>query len=204
MPKRFSALPPLAQAAMLAALPLAAAGAVYWSLVSPMGEKCASFEAQAKSLHQQNLRDKIFEQQRAEYLKRMSGLKAGLEAARAAVPDDEATDNLIDMVSATAAQSAVHVRSLVAQPEVGRELYTEAPFKLRLDGTYYAMLDFFTRLARAPRIVSVTGLELGSPAHGGAGAYTVSPAETVGVNCLLTAYVGHPPPEPPGAKKASR
>lgn len=88
----------------------------------------------------------------------------------------------------------------MAQPLAVRELYTEVPFKLRLDGTYYAMLDFFDRLSHAPRIVSVAGLELGSPAHGGLGSYTVSPAETVGVNCVLTAYVDHAAPAP-GSKK---
>ena len=202
MGKHFRALPAVAQAALLGVLPLLAAFAVYWYLVRPIGAKCAELEAKAKSLHQQNLRDKAFEQQRDQYLKRMSELRGELEAARAAVPDDDATDSLIDMVNQTGARSGVHVRSLVSQPVVGRDLYTEVPFKLRLDGTYYAMLDFFARLSQAPRLVSVTALQLGSPAHGGMGSYTVSPAETVGVNCIVTAYVGHPPPAPAGAKKA--
>ncbi|HLW79551.1 MAG TPA: hypothetical protein VKU44_08130, partial [Terriglobia bacterium] len=115
MAKRFSALPVAAQVALLAALPVMMALAVYRYAVQPMSVRCEGLEAQAKSLHQQNLRYKAFEQQRGQYLRRIAELRVELEAARAAVPDDPATDGLIDMVSDTAMQSAVHVRSLVAQ-----------------------------------------------------------------------------------------
>jgi Tfp pilus assembly protein PilO len=71
---------------------------------------------------------------------------------------------------------------------VQAENYTEMPFNLRLDGTYYGLLEFFDRLAREQRIVSVSGLSLGAPEGGGLGAFKVQAGETVGANCVLTTY----------------
>ena len=45
----------------------------------------------------------------------------------------------------------------------------EMPFTVRLDGTYYSLLNFFDRLAHEQRIMSVSGLSLGTPEGGGMG-----------------------------------
>jgi Tfp pilus assembly protein PilO len=75
---------------------------------------------------------------------------------------------------------------------VAKDYYMEMPFSMRLDGTYYSLLKFFDRLANEQRIMSVSGLSLGSPEGGGMGAYKVSASETVGANCVLTTYYNKP------------
>lgn len=203
MVKGFSDLPPAARLATLAALPALLALGVFWYFVMPLSQKRAALEAQAKSLHEENLRNKVFEQQRAQYESRIAQLHTQLDTVRSAVPDDRDTDDFINLINDTAAKAGIHIRSLVADPLEVRDLYTEVPFKLRTDGTYYAMIEFFDRLAHGPRIVNVSGLALGSPARGGLGTYTVAPSETVGVNCLVTTYFNSERPAPP-VKKAGR
>jgi Tfp pilus assembly protein PilO len=132
---------------------------------------------------------------------RIAGLRTELEAARSAVPDEENTEGFVNLINDTGARTGVHVRSLVADQLVERDLYTEAPFKLRVDGTYYAIAEFFDRLMRGQRLLSVSNLALGSPARGSLGSYTVSPSETVGASCLVTSYFNSAPAAPP-AKKA--
>lgn len=110
MVKRFSALPVAVQVTLLAVVPANLAFAVYWFAVRPMSAKCEGLETRATSLHQQNLRDQVFEQQRSQYLKRIAELRVEIEAARGAVPDDPATDGLIGMVSDTAMQSTVRAQ----------------------------------------------------------------------------------------------
>jgi type IV pilus assembly protein PilO len=201
MTKSFSDLPPAAQVAMPVAFPALLAFAVFWFYVRPMSQKRSELEARVKSLHEQNLKGKAFEQQRAQYVSRIAGLRTELEAARSAVPDEENTEGFVNLINDTGARTGVHVRSLVADPLVERDLYTEAPFKLRVDGTYYAIAEFFDQLMRGQRLLSVSNLALGSPARGSLGSYTVSPSETVGASCLVTSYFNSAPAAPP-AKKA--
>jgi hypothetical protein len=93
----------------------------------------------------------------------------------------------------------VNIRIFIPQALAPKDIYTEMPFSLRLDGTYYGLLGFFDHLAHEQRIVSVSGLSLGSPEGGGMGAFKVYPGETVGASCVLTTYftgVSTPAPAP--------
>ncbi len=188
MAKSFNDLSPTAQVATLVALPALLAFAVFWYFVKPVFEKRSGLGAEVQALHQENLKNKAFEQQRAQYTSRIAQLEIQLDAVRSTVPDDRNTDGFIDLINDTASKTGVHVRSLVADALVARDLYTEVPFKLRADGTYYAMVEFFDRLARGQRIVSVSSLALGAPARGSLGSYTIARSETVGVNCQVTTY----------------
>jgi Tfp pilus assembly protein PilO len=104
------------------------------------------------------------------------------------------------MVFADAKAAEVNVRTFIPQALAPKDIYTEMPFNLRLDGTYYGLLGFFDHLAREQRIVSVSGLSLGPPEGGGMGAFKIHAGETVGTNCTLTTYfsgVSTPAPATP-------
>jgi Tfp pilus assembly protein PilO len=84
-----------------------------------------------------------------------------------------------------------------------KDYYVETPYTVRLDGSYYDLLNFFDRIAHEQRIMSVSGLSLGNPQGGGMGDYKVGTDETVGANCVLTTYFNKPMgvPVPPKKKK---
>jgi type IV pilus assembly protein PilO len=185
-----------------ALLPVLLAGAVFWYFVKPVSEQRDRQEAQVTALHSQNLHNRAFELQRAQYVKRIADLGVQLAALQATVPEESDADGLIRTINETAKRRGIYIRSLVAQPQVARELYTEVPFKLRLDGTYYGVLSFFDELAHEPRIINITALGLGPPTRGGLGAYTVDHGETVGVNCVATTFFSHPEAAPAPAKPA--
>jgi type IV pilus assembly protein PilO len=199
MARSFNDLPAGIRVAAPLALPALLAAALFWSFVRPLGARRSALQTQVNSLHKQNLQDKAFERQRAEYVGRIAELRLELDTVRAAVPDEEDADGLISLIDDTARQTGIHVRSLVAQPFVERDLYREVPFKLRLDGTYYDMAEFFDRLGRGRRIVNVSDLALAPPGRGGLGTYTVSPSETVAANCVVTTYVNRPADAIPAA-----
>ncbi|HEV2494380.1 MAG TPA: type 4a pilus biogenesis protein PilO [Terriglobia bacterium] len=200
MAKNFNDLSVGLRAGVLVTLPALLAFALFWSFVRPMSARRSTLQAQVNSLHAQNLKDKAFERQRTEYVSRIAVLRLELDTVRAAVPDDEGADSLINLLNDTAGRAGINVRSLVTAPLVERDLYTEVPFNLRLDGAYYDVVQFFDQLAHGRLIVNVSNLALGSPAHGGPGSYTVSPAETVGASCVVTTYVNHEPSATPPKK----
>ena len=106
-------------------------------------------------------------------------------------------------VFADGSSTGTQIRTFIPKPPAVKDYYVEMPFSVRLDGTYYNLLNFFDRLAHEQRIMSVSGLSLGKPEGGGMGEYTVSSTETVGANCVLTTYYNKPltAVEPPPTKK---
>jgi type IV pilus assembly protein PilO len=192
MASKLSDLPPAVQGTVLAVVPLILAGVAFWYFVWPLSDKLTAAKAQLASLHAQNLKNQSIERQRGEFQRRLAQLDAELETFRSRVPDEPSPDELVKMVHDAELAAAVHIRSFVAQPLVPQEMYVEMPFKVRLDGTYYAMANFFNRLTQAQRIVGVSNLTLGSPAPTGSGKYSIDPEATVGVNCVVTTYFNRP------------
>ncbi len=192
MERKLTDLSPSVQVVILAIVPVVLGAVGFWYLVWPLSKKLSSVRAEVASLRAQNQKNQALERDREELKKRLADLEVELNTFRAIVPDEPAPDELVKMVRDAESASSVHVRTFVAQPIVAQEMYMEMPFKMRLDGTYYALVGFFNRLMQAQRIVGLSSLSLGAPSVAGSGKYTVDPEATVGVNCVLTAYFNRP------------
>jgi len=188
MPKKFNDLPAAVQIAIFALIAVFLAGAVFYFYVLPLKEQRDSLRNEVSALTSENKLNLIFEQQRRQYQNRIAQLGKQLDELRLIVPEEQATDDFMRTVFEDGRATDVNVRTFTPQAMAVKDIYTEMPFSLRLDGTYYALLSFFDRLAHEKRIVSVSGLSLGPPEGGGMGAFKIHPGETVGANCLLTTY----------------
>ncbi|MGA2610972.1 MAG: type 4a pilus biogenesis protein PilO [Terriglobia bacterium] len=188
MPKSFNDLPAAVQIAIIVLIVVLLGGAVSYFYVLPLKDKRDSLRKEVDRLTAENKLNQIFERERTQYLNRIAQLEKQLAMLRSIVPEEQATDDFMRMVFEDGRATEVNIRTFVPQAVAPKDIYTEMPFKLRLDGTYYALLAFFNRLAHEQRIVSVSGLSLGSPEGGGMGAFKLHPGETVGANCVLTTY----------------
>lgn len=188
MPKNFNDLPAAVQIAIFVLSAVLVGGAVFYFYVLPLKEQRDSVRNEVDRLTAENKLNQIFEQQRKQYLNRIAQLEKQLDTLRSIVPEEQATDDFMRMVFEDGRASEVNIRTFVPQALEPKDIYTEMPFSLRLDGTYFGLLGFFARLANEQRIVSVSGLSLGPPEGGGMGAFKLHPGETVGANCLLTTY----------------
>ncbi len=131
---------------------------------------------------------KEWEPKRAQLVADNKRLETKLATLRTIVPEEKKADDYIRLVQDTASQSGVNLRRFIAMAEIRRELYVEVPFDLSLDGTYFSVLDYFGRLSRAGRVVNVGNLSIGPVGAGGGGKYTITPNETVVVNCTATTF----------------
>jgi type IV pilus assembly protein PilO len=203
MAKSFNDLPTPVQGFIFVAVAVALAAGTFWYYVLPLNDKRESLEKQVTKLKAENDKNEAFRQQQTEYLNRIAQLEKQLDTLRSIVPDEQATDEFMRTVFAAGVNTNVNVRTFIPKPAAVKEFYVETPFSLRLDGTYYSLMNFFDRLAHEQRIMSVSGLSLGTPEGGGMGSYTVYPNETVGANCTLTTYYNKPmaAAAPPPKKK---
>jgi len=202
MAKSFNDLPASVQAVVLSVIPIALAGGVFYLYVLPLSAKKTSLQAEYTKLRGENQKNQAVERERTELLNRIAQLEKQLETLRTIVPDEPDTDEFVRMVYNTARGSTIYLRNFTAQPLLARDYYMEMPFSVKIDGTYYQMLNFFDRLAKQQRIVSVSGLALGPPAAGGGGTFTILPSETVGASCVITTFYNKPAaPAAPAKKK---
>jgi type IV pilus assembly protein PilO len=203
MAKTFNDIPAPLQGLIFVFVAVGLAGLIFWYYVLPLNDKRESLDKEVTKLKGDNDRNEAFRQQQTEYLNRIKQLESQLETLRSIVPDEQATDEFIRSVFADGATTSTHIRTLIPKPPVMKDFYVETPYSVRLDGTYYELMEFFNRLAHEQRIMSVSGFALGTPEGGGMGAYKVSSTETVGANCVLSTYYNKPltAAAPPPKKK---
>jgi type IV pilus assembly protein PilO len=194
MAKGFKDFPPIAQAALLGFLAVLIVGALSYFYVYPLFQQKSDLEAKVVALEADNEKNRAFETKLTEYRNRIAQLQTQLETLRSIVPDSQNTDEFMKTIFTTAGEAAVHVRTFVAQPLVTKDYYMEMPYTIRIDGTYWALVNYFDRLAHAQRIISVTSISLGAPEGGGLGSYEVPKSESVGANCVVTAYFNRAQP----------
>ena len=156
MPKNFGDLPAPVQGGIFAFVAVALAGAVFYFLVLPVQGQRDALRTKIEKLKIENQRNLAIERERTEYLNRIAVLGAQLETLKSIVPEEQATDEFMKMVFADARAADVNIRTFIPQPLVKKDIYTEMPFNVRLDGTYYGLLAFFDRLANEQRIISIS------------------------------------------------
>jgi type IV pilus assembly protein PilO len=188
MAKSFNDLPASIQGVIFASVAVVLAGLLFWFYVLPLSDQKDGLEKDVARLKAENDRNEAFKQQQTEYLNRIKQLEGQLETLRSIVPDEQDTDGFMHTVFADGAATGTQIRTFIPKTSVAKDYYVETPFTLRLDGTYYNLVSFFDRLAHEQRIMSVSGLSLGTPEGGGMGVYKVAASETVGANCVLTTY----------------
>ena len=203
MAKSFNDIPAPLQGVIFVTVAVVLAGATFWYFVLPMSDTKDALQRDVAKLKAENDKNEAFKQQQTEYLNRIKQLESQLETLRSIVPDEQATDEFMRTVFADGLSANTQIRTFLPKPPLVKDFYVEMPFTVRLDGTYYSLLNFFDRLAHEQRIMSVSGLSLGAPEGGGMGAYKVSSTETVGANCVMTTYYNKPltAAAPPPKKK---
>ena len=147
----------------------------------------------------------VYERRYAEFQQEMAALNKQLDTLKTIVPEEKETDEFMRLLEGAAAASGVQVRKLVAQTVVSRDYHYEMPFQVQVDGPYYAVVDFFSRLSRLSRIINVGDLRFDGLGDGKS-AYPVRPNTTISGTCTVTTFftMSTPATPPAGSKPAVR
>jgi len=185
---------------LLAAL---VSGAAYMLYFKPTMEANEATSKQIVAVNAENDSLRPYENKVAELDRQIENLKQQLEIQKRIVPDEKEADSFIRLVQSTAASTGIEVRLYSSKPTTPKEFYVEAPFELNLDGPYYSVLNFFDKLAKQERIITVSNLQMGGLEKGESKVrrkYTYAPGETVAAACVATTYFSR---EAPAAKPAA-
>jgi type IV pilus assembly protein PilO len=158
-------------------------------------------ESAQKSLDaklQENRELEPYKSKLAEIDRQLASLEQQMEIEKRIVPEDKEIDSFMKMLDAEAAKSGIELRRYTAQPVASKEFYTEVPFEIELDGSYYSMMNFFDRVAKLERIVNVSNLLVANTKKSSEAkakhSYQYAPNESVVATCMATTFFSHDQP----------
>jgi type IV pilus assembly protein PilO len=204
----FKQLPYLAQIAIVTVVILLLAGGAYWFALVPM-EKANEKDEKLLKVKQAEVAQLLPYASKLENLIAESEeLQAKMKEQSKVVPERKEIPSLIQMVEKESLTSGIQIRRYTPKATTKKEYYIAVPVEVDVDGPFFSVLDFYTRLQNLDRIVSVSHLTMGSlKGNGNSGVkktYRWRPNETVAASCVLTTYYSIPKPgaPPAGAKPA--
>jgi type IV pilus assembly protein PilO len=188
------------QALVFFALALVIIGAGEYIPVFPVASLRSELETnhtRESDLNRQVSQLQVYERRNAEFKLEMAALEKQLDTLRTIVPEDKELDEFIRLLQEAAAASGVSIRRLTAQAVVPKDFHYELPFDIEVDGPYFSIEDFFSRLSRLSRIINVGDLTFNGLADPKAARFPVRPGTSVTGKCLVTTFFSKPGEAPP-------
>ena len=168
---------------------------LYYTLFKSVRDQNTAAQQKLEAKQKENKELEAYRPRLAEIERQLASLKQQLDIERRIVPDDKEVDGFMRMMDAEASKAGIELRRYTSKPLAQKEFYTEVPFDLELDGPYYSMLNFFDRVGKLERIVSVSGLLVAStrkPADAKTKkTYQYAPNESVVATCTATTFFSH-------------
>jgi len=82
-------------------------------------------------------------------------LERKLENLRAVLPEQKDVADILRRVQGLATQSSLNLQRFTPQEPKQETLYAAVPFKLRAEGSYHNLGQFFDRISKFPRIINI-------------------------------------------------
>jgi type IV pilus assembly protein PilO len=143
---------------------------------------------QKDSLNKEVTALQVFERQRPQVKAELEAVERELEALKNIVPEDKEVDEFMRMLHESSKAANVSLRRLTAKPVTPRDYHYELPFELEVDGPYYQVLDFFSRLSRLSRIINVGDIEFKNMEEARGQKYVMKPGTTVSGTFTATTF----------------
>jgi type IV pilus assembly protein PilO len=183
-------------------LVLAVAGllsaALYFTYFKSQRDANDSAQKSLDAKLQENRELEPYKTKLAEIDRQLASLQQQMEIEKRIVPEEKEVDDFMKMLDAEANKAGIWLRRYTAQPVASKEFYTEVPFEIELDGSYYSMMNFFDRVAKLERIVNVSNLLLANTKKGSEAkakhTYQYAPNESVVATCVATTFFSHDQP----------
>lgn len=171
-------------------LVLVASGAVFWFLVyyfitSETRAEVASLEQQVEQLKAKNQQAQIATQRINEFRALYASKQAEYEELKVLLPEEREITNVLQGLQDTARESRLIVMRFSPREDLQQEGLMAKPVEVEVDSNFNNLRIFFDRMAKLPRIVSITDFSLRQLQE-------QTPDRTLHAQFLLTAYYAAP------------
>jgi type IV pilus assembly protein PilO len=169
--------------------------ALHFTLFNSQSEKNAAAQKALEEKVAENNELESYRPKLKQMEQQLAELKQQLEIEQRIVPDEKEIDSFMIMLDEEAQKAGVELRRYLAKDTKSQQYYTEVPFDMELDGSYYSVLNFFDRVSKLERIINISGL-LVSTSKLPSGAklkhtYQYAPNESIVAAFTATTYFSH-------------
>ncbi|HUR35401.1 MAG TPA: type 4a pilus biogenesis protein PilO [Vicinamibacterales bacterium] len=172
------------------------AGLFYYYYEVPARAEIASHELTLKALKADVAKGQATERKLPQFRQQVEELEERLASLSEVLPEEKDGAELLRQMQATAVQSNLVIKSFKPAPVVTKQLHSEWPISLELDGTYHNLAQFFDRVGKFARIVNISNLAVKGKEKG-------DPRATITASCTATTFVILDKPEPKKGKGAA-
>lgn len=204
---RLTGIPLNARWGIVAAIPVVVIAAFYFLLISgTIAETDVVREELLKAQKDVQVKEAL-ERRLPEFEKKIAELDGQLAMIRRQLPEKKEIPDLLDQISNLGAQSGLQFQLFKPLPEAEKDFYAEVPVDLNIMGSFHNVVDFFDKVARMPRIVTITNIDIGKSGNKMRGARTKG--TLVEARCkavtfrFLETKIDTPAPATPAAKAAA-
>jgi type IV pilus assembly protein PilO len=124
-------------------------------------------------------------------------LERRLENLRAVLPEQKDVADILRRVQGLATQSSLTLQRFTPQPPKQETMYAALPFRLRAEGTYHNLGQFFDRISKFPRIINVGDMTIKAR-------QTQEPGVTIDAEFVATTFVLQEAKTPPPTGRGGR
>lgn len=123
----------------------------------------ATMEAKNKQINELSTKitqGREAEQQKAQLEKNLSAIKDELEILKTIIPFDPETGKLLRVFQNFARDENLMINKISPGLISQKELYSEQPYTIVVDGRYENLAIFFDKISRTRRIINIRGLDM--------------------------------------------
>jgi len=147
----------------MAMLPLVAVlvGAVYaYTMYLPKASELESVRSEELQLQRRLNEVRTVAENMGKFEEEIAALERKLKIALRQLPDSKELPVLLTDVNTLGKTSGLEIRAFRPNPEVKRDFYAEVPIEIEFLGRFHDVASFFDQVARLPRIVNVSELDI--------------------------------------------
>jgi type IV pilus assembly protein PilO len=196
-------LPWYAQIGAFVVLGVAGVGLFYYYYEMPARAEIATHESTLKALKAEVAKGQATEKKLPQFRSQVEDLEERLASLSEVLPEEKDGAELLRQMQATAVQSNLVIKSFKPAPVVTKQLHSEWPISLELDGTYHDLAQFFDRIGKFARIVNISNLSVKGKDNAKAKDKADS-RTTISASCTATTFVLLDKPPAPSAKKGGK
>ncbi len=191
----FREMPVVVQILLAVIIAAVVGGGVWYVWVKPVNDDNEQKQVALDQKKADNETLRRYERDLPGLEREIASLQQQLEIQRTIVPDEKEAPGFMHLMQDTAASAGIEIRRYTAMPVQTREFYTEVPYQIDIDGSYYAVVNFFERVAKLQRIINIGGLQMATPKRSSEAkvksTFTYAPNESVVANCMATTFFNH-------------
>lgn len=203
-------LPWYGQIGAFVVLSVVGVGMFYYYYEMPARAEIASHESTLKALKADVAKGQATEKKLPQFKAQVADLEERLTSLSEVLPEEKDGAELLRQMETTAVQSNLVIKSFKPAPVVTKQIHSEWPITIELDGTYHDLARFFDRIGKFSRIVNISNLTVKGKDKG---KDKVDTRSTITASCTATTFVlldkpvpakkGKPEAGKPAAKKVA-